>query len=60
MRPLLIRISGEEVPLKKVGDYRFVTVPRRVFQTQEFVLVPGLDGKAEYRHRGLRAWRKVK
>jgi hypothetical protein len=56
---LFAKTSGEELPLKKISDYRFATVPRRAFLTQEFVLVPGADGKVGYRHRGLRAWKKV-
>jgi CubicO group peptidase (beta-lactamase class C family) len=56
---LFFRSGSNEYPLKKVGNFRFGIVTQRRFQYFEFVLVPGPDGKALYRHRGLRAWKKA-
>jgi hypothetical protein len=42
------------------GNLRFGVVTQRRFQYFEFVLVLGPDGKTLYRHRGLRAWKKVR
>jgi hypothetical protein len=56
---LFFKSSGNEFPLKKIGDYQFGIVTQRSFQYFEFVLVPGADGKALYRHRGLRAWKRA-
>jgi CubicO group peptidase (beta-lactamase class C family) len=56
---LFFRSGSNEFPLKKIGNLRFGIVTQRRFQYFEFVLVPGPDGKALYRHRGLRAWKKV-
>src|SRR5262245_2977787 len=56
---LFFKSGSNEFPLKKVGDLRFGIVTQSRFRYFEFVLVPGPDGKALYRHRGLRAWKKV-
>jgi CubicO group peptidase (beta-lactamase class C family) len=56
---LFFKSGSNEFPLKKIGNLRFGVVTQRRFQYFEFVLVPGPDGKVSYRHRGLRAWKKV-
>jgi hypothetical protein len=56
---LFFKSGSNEFPLKKIGNLRFGVVTQRRFQYFKFVLVPGPDGKVSYRHRGLRAWKKV-
>ncbi len=52
---LLFVLSGTELPMTRIGEHRF-TVPRRSANELTFVL--GADGKVEYRHTGLRAWKR--
>ncbi len=56
---LFFKSGSNEFPLKKIGNLLFGVVTQRRFQYFEFVLAPGPDGKVLYRHKGLRAWKKV-
>lgn len=56
---LVIRREDGEFPVAKIGDYRFSITEPGETEAEEFVLVPGADGKAEYLHIGRHALRKV-
>jgi len=56
---LLLRSSGDEVALRKIGEYRFAAIIQPPWQYVELVLVPAADGKILYCHRGLRAWKRA-
>jgi CubicO group peptidase (beta-lactamase class C family) len=54
---LFLKVLGREAQVNKLGELRFsATLPGR---TEEFALVPGADGKAEFLHVGGRTLRKV-
>jgi CubicO group peptidase (beta-lactamase class C family) len=53
---LMFVVSGNELPMTRIGEHRF-SVPRR--NANELTFVMGADGKAEYRHTGLRAWKRI-
>jgi hypothetical protein len=53
---LMFIVSGSELPMTRIGEHEF-SIPRRNANKLTFVM--GSDGKAEYRHSGLRAWRRV-
>jgi CubicO group peptidase (beta-lactamase class C family) len=56
---LVIKREDREFPTTKTGDHRFSIVTSSEADADEFVLVPGGDGKAEYLHIGRHALKKV-
>jgi hypothetical protein len=44
---LFLRRFGAELPVTKIGENRFSIQPEGLPQPQEFVLVPGADGRPE-------------
>jgi CubicO group peptidase (beta-lactamase class C family) len=56
---LILKRKDGEFPIAKIGDYRFSIIKPGEAEAEEFVLVPGADGKAEYLHIGRHALRKV-
>jgi CubicO group peptidase (beta-lactamase class C family) len=53
---LMFIVSGAELPMTRIAEHEF-SIPRRNANKLTFVI--GSDGKAEYRHTGLRAWRRI-
>lgn len=45
---LFLRRFGEELPISKIGENRFSVHPEGLPNAQEFVIVPGADGKSGY------------
>lgn len=56
---LFLKAFGTEVPITKLGDNRFSFVSPIDSQVQEFVTIPGTDGKIEYLHNSLRALKRI-
>jgi CubicO group peptidase (beta-lactamase class C family) len=56
---LVLKRGDGEFPVTKIGDYRFSIIKPSESETEEFVLVRGGDGKAEYLHIGRHALKKV-
>ena len=56
---LVLRWRDEEYSITKVGDHRFSIAKPSESEAEEFVLVRGRDGKAEYLHIGRHALKKV-
>jgi hypothetical protein len=56
---LVLKREGGEFPITKIGDGRFSIKKPTESEAEEFVLVPGSDGKAEFLHIGRHALRKV-
>jgi CubicO group peptidase (beta-lactamase class C family) len=54
---LLFRVSGTEFAMTRIGEHRF-SIPRS--NANEITFVMGAGGKAEYRHTGLRAWKRIR
>lgn len=53
---LIFRVSGNELPMTRIGEHRF-SIPRPTANEIAFVIGP--DGKATFRHTGLRAWKRI-
>jgi hypothetical protein len=53
---LVFKVSGNEFPMTRLGEHRF-SIPRPT--ANEIAFVMGPDGKAQFRHTGLRAWKRV-
>lgn len=56
---LFLRRFGAELPITKIGEDRFSVQPEGAPQPQEFVLVPGADGRPESLLMFLWAFRKT-
>ena len=56
---LVVRQGGSTLPVIKLGDRRFGIARPGTARPQEFFLVPGADGRAEYFCRGSRAYRRM-
>jgi CubicO group peptidase (beta-lactamase class C family) len=56
---LVLKRKDSEFPITKIGDYRFLVIKPSESEAEEFVLVRGDDGKAEYLHIGRHALKKV-
>jgi CubicO group peptidase (beta-lactamase class C family) len=56
---LVLKRGDGEFPITKIGDHRFSIVKPSESEAEEFVLVRGGDGKAEYLHIGRHALKKV-
>ena len=56
---LVLRWRDEEHSITKIGDHRFSIANPSESEAEEFVLVRGRDGKAEYLHIGRHALKKV-
>jgi len=56
---LVIRQGASTLPVIKLGDRRFGSVRPGTARPQEFFLVPGADGRAEYFCRGSRAYKRL-
>jgi CubicO group peptidase (beta-lactamase class C family) len=56
---LFLKQGPNELPISKVGENRFSATPPGDSRPMEFALVPGVDGKAEYFHAGLRAAKRI-
>jgi CubicO group peptidase (beta-lactamase class C family) len=56
---LVIRQGGTSLPVVKLGDRRYGIVRPGAARPQEFFLVPGPDGRAEYFMRGSRALKRM-
>jgi hypothetical protein len=46
------------LPITKIGEHRFSVTPAGSSQAQEFLLMPGADGKSEYLHTFLWAFKR--
>ena len=56
---LVLKLEDGELPITKIGDFQFLITKPDESEREEFVLVPGADGKVEYLHIGRHALRKV-
>jgi CubicO group peptidase (beta-lactamase class C family) len=56
---LFLKQVSSDLPIRKIGDNRFVAASPDRSRRMEFALVPGEGGKAEYLHAGLRAARRM-
>jgi len=56
---LILKREDGEFPITKIGNCRFSIIKPSGSEPEEFVLVPGAKGKAEYLHIGRHALRKV-
>jgi CubicO group peptidase (beta-lactamase class C family) len=56
---LVLKRENGEFPITKIGNYRFSFMKPSESEPEEFVLVRGADGPAEYLHIGRHAFRKV-
>jgi CubicO group peptidase (beta-lactamase class C family) len=56
---LVLKREDGEFPITKIADRRFSIINPREPEVEEFVLVRGSDGKAEYLHIGRHALKKV-
>lgn len=56
---LVLRRFGTELPITKVGENRFFVQPEGAPQPQEFVIVPGADGRPEILQMFLWAFRRT-
>ena len=56
---LVLKREDGEYPITKIGDHRFSIVKSSESEAEEFVLVRGGDGKAEYLHMGRHALKRV-
>jgi hypothetical protein len=56
---LILKREDGEFPITKIGNCRFSINKPSGSEPEEFVLVPGAKGKAEYLHIGRHALRKV-
>ena len=56
---LVLKRGDGEYPTTKIGDHRFSIVKPSESEAEEFVLVPGGDGKTEYLHMGRHALKRV-
>ena len=45
---LILRRFEDELPITKIGDNRFSVYPPGALTPQEFLLIPGKDGKTQY------------
>lgn len=55
---LVLKLEDGEFPITKIGDHRFSITKPDESELQEFVVVRGVDGKAEYLHMGRHALKK--
>jgi len=55
---LILKLDDGEFLITKIGDYRFSITKPNESEAQEFVLVRGSDGKAEYLHIARHALKK--
>jgi CubicO group peptidase (beta-lactamase class C family) len=55
---LILRRKDGELPITKIGNCRFSIIKPSESEAEEFVLVPGANGKAEYLHIDRHALRK--
>ena len=55
---LFLRREQDDLPITKVGDNRF-SIKKQNEPAEEFVLVPGADGKVQYLHIGRHALKKI-
>jgi CubicO group peptidase (beta-lactamase class C family) len=53
---LIFKVSGNEFTMTRIGEHRF-SIPRPT--ANEIAFVMGADGKAQFRHTGLRAWKRI-
>jgi CubicO group peptidase (beta-lactamase class C family) len=56
---LILKRADGEFPITKIGNCRFSIIKSSESKAEEFVLVPGANGKAEYLHMDRHALRKV-
>jgi hypothetical protein len=56
---LVLRWRDEEYSITKISDHRFSIAKPSESEAEEFVLVPGRDGKAEYLHIARHALKKA-
>jgi hypothetical protein len=56
---LILKRADGEFPITKIGNCRFSIIKPSESEAEEFVLVPGANGKVEYLHMERRALRKV-
>ncbi|HEX7183084.1 MAG TPA: serine hydrolase [Thermoanaerobaculia bacterium] len=57
---LFLRRFGEELPVTKIGENRFSVHPEGLPNAQEFVIVPGADGRPGYLQMFLWVFKKEK
>jgi hypothetical protein len=55
---LLLKRADGEFPITKIGNYRF-SINKPSESAEEFVLVPGPNGKPKYLHIGRHALKKA-
>ena len=56
---LVLKRKDGELPITKIGDLRFSIAKPNQSEAEEFVLMPGGDGKTEYLHIGRHALKRV-
>jgi len=56
---LVLKRADGEFPITKIGNCRFSIIKPSESEAEEFVLVPGANGKAEYLHMGRHALKKA-
>lgn len=55
---LFLDFFGQELPVTKIGENRFSATPRGATQPEEFLIGAGADGRAEFMHLFLWAFRR--